>query len=306
MKRRSILTALAALPLLCGLQACQSTPVLSAPPDAKAVVDFGAIHRLSELYRVMRYESDARIRDVAGAQYDELALVDLPGTKNRYMVGTLHDEKRQEVFIRGTANMRNALYDMEYRAHRSVELGIDLHAGFEAMTFVVYHDILPRLRPDYDIVLFGHSLGAAEAVILSMLLDRDHFRVRAVYASGQPRITDAEGEKKFDYLPIVRIINEDDPVPFLPPRAIASSARPYTHIGSAIILLDGPYYALVAEDTGNEALATDFWRNLPREGFVEQVDEHFIAAYLARLAPKVGAAIQVPYAERGRYVKQGS
>jgi triacylglycerol lipase len=291
--------ACAALLLAC----CAGTPGPGrvAPPDASFPVDFAAIARFTEAYRVMRYESDEQVRALVGAPYDSFALVDLPATRNRYMIGTLDTARRQEIWIRGTANFRNALYDLEYRRHFNTELGISLHEGFERMAQAVHDDILPRLRPGYSLVIYGHSLGAAEAVILAMMLDREGWSVSKVYASGQPRVTDAAGEKAFDHLPILRIINVDDPVPYLPPRDLPSAADPYVHVGPAVILLDGPYYALITEDEGNEALAGNYGATLKAEGPVEPVKDHLTPAYLARLEPKLLNAVQVPYAERARY-----
>ncbi len=295
-------TALAILCTSLTLVSCVGTPSAALPPpDAAFPVDFVAIARFSEAYRIMRYEPNAQITQSIGGAYDELAVVDLPATRNRYMIGTLTEARRQEVWVRGTANLRNALFDLRVGMHRNDKLGVNLHRGFEMMALAVYADILPRLRRDFDIVIFGHSLGAAEAVILGMLLDVDGYRVARIYASGQPRVTDAAGELSFDHLPILRVVNVDDPVPYLPPRAIGLPADPYVHIGPAVILLDGPYYALIAEDQGDEALAGAFWPTLVKEGPFEPVADHLIPAYLARLVPKLIGAQQVPYAERGKY-----
>ena len=134
-----------------------------------------------------------------------------------------------------------------------------------------------------------------------MLLDADHYRVTKIYASGQPRVTDADGEKAFDHLPILRIVNVDDPVPYLPPRTIDSRTDPFVHIGPAVVLLKGAYYALLGEDQGDEALAQGFWSTLGQEGPGEPVTDHLVPAYLARLTPKLIAAQQVPWADRGLY-----
>jgi hypothetical protein len=283
------------------LASCAGFPRTYAPPDVTFPVDFAAITRFSEAYRVMRYETPEQIQAKVGAAYDDFALVDLPATKNRYMIGTLVGARRQEIWIRGTANFRNALFDLRVGMHRSQKLGINLHHGFEMMAMALYADIMPRLRKDFDIVLFGHSLGAAEAVVLGMLLDVDHYHVARIYASGQPRLTDAEGEKAFDHLPILRIVNVDDPVPYLPPPGIDSRSDPFVHIGPAVVLLKGPYYALLGEDQGDEALAGSFWPTLEQEGPVEPVIDHLIPAYLEHLTPKLMAAEQVPWAERQHY-----
>ncbi len=302
MKKRGCRSLCAAAAL--AVASCAGTPAVTAPPDATFPVDFHTIARLTEAYRVMRYDTNEQITTTVGSSYDEFALVDLPATRNRYMIGTLNGAHSQEIWIRGTANFRNAIYDVEYRKHVSAKLGIKLHAGFERMALGVYKDLLRRLRPGYDIVLFGHSLGAAEAVIVGMLLDVDGWKITKIYASGQPRVTDADGERKFDHLPILRIINPDDPVPYLPPRNLPSAKDPYVHIGPALVLLDGPYYALISEDEGNEALSTNYWATLGREGPFAQVADHLTPAYLALLNPKLDAAIQVPYAERAKYHAQ--
>jgi hypothetical protein len=299
MKNRFLLFACAAAALL--LASCAGGPAIKPPPDVRFPVDFRTIARFTEAYRVMRYDTDAQIKASVGAAYDDFILVDLPSTRNRYMIGTSDSARRQDIWIRGTANFKNAVYDMEYRKHFNAALGVNLHIGFERMALAVYKDILPRLRPGYEVVLFGHSLGAAEAVILGMLLDRDGVKITRIYASGQPRVTDSVGETKFDHLPILRIINPDDPVPYLPPRNLPSAADPYVHIGPALVLLDGPYYSLIGEDEGNEVLSTNYWATLGREGPFEPVSDHLTPAYLALLAPKLDSSVQVPYAERGRY-----
>ncbi len=288
--------------LTLALMACASVPTLASAPDTTFAVDFPDLVRFSRDYSIMRYDSDQAIKSSVGSRYDTFALVDLPVTKNRYMIGTLTRDRRQEIWIRGTANMRNALYDLRFGMRRDETLGINLHRGFAAMARAVYDDILPRLNRDYALTIFGHSLGAAEALILAMLLDVDGYHVAHVYASGQPRVTDADGERKFDHLPILRIVNVDDPVPLLPPRGIDSRMDPFVHVGPALVLLDGPYYCLISEDRGDDVLAGSFWKLLASEGPVEPVSDHFIAAYLARLTPKIGSAVQVSWADHARYV----
>jgi triacylglycerol lipase len=299
MKKRVCRFSLAAAAFF--LFSCVSTRAFQAPPDVTFPVDFHAITRFAEAYRVMRYETNEQIQATIGSAYDDFALVDLPATRNRYMIGTLDGAHRQEIWIRGTANFRNAIYDMEYRKHFNAALGVNLHIGFERMAVAVYNDLRPRLRPGYDVVLFGHSLGAAEAVIVGMLLDRDGVKVTRIFASGQPRVTDSNGEKTFDHLPILRILNLEDPVPYLPPRNLPSAKDPYVHVGPALVLLDGPYYSLIGEDEGNEAMSTNYWATLGRAGAVEPVKDHLMPAYLAFLTPKLDSSVQVPYADRARY-----
>jgi hypothetical protein len=80
-----------------------------------------------------------------------------------------------------------------------------------------------------------------------------------------PRVTDVEGERKFDALPILRIVNE-----------------------------------------GDQLMTSEFWKNSSRERMLDRINDHFIAAYIARLAPKRNGAIQVPYEDRAKYVKESA
>jgi hypothetical protein len=289
-----------ALLLLLSCAGSPSSPSLTAP-DVGGTVDWATILKFSEAYQFMRHHTAPEVTTAFAGSYDEFAVVDLPAMKNRYMIGTLLSARRQEIWVRGTANFKNALYDVKFAKRRNEKLGIKLHLGFEEMALAVYNDVLPRLHKGFDLVIFGHSLGAAEAVILAMLLDTDGYRVSQVYASGQPRVTDAQGEIKFEHLPILRISNPDDPVPSLPPRDIQPK-DPYVHLGNVVILLDGPYYCMLAEDLSDDALAGSFWKALSAEGPVEPVQDHLMPAYIEKEKPKLTIAVQVPYADRAAYM----
>jgi hypothetical protein len=284
---------------LLSVSLCGAVPAAAAdrPP-----VDFAEVLRLSEAYLSMRSAPQQEIEAAWGPSYDELAVVDIPTTANRYMIGTVRAARRQDIWIRGTANRQNALADMQVAKRRSIKLGINLHRGFDDMAMAVYEDILPRLQPGYELVIFGHSLGAAEATILGLLLGADGWRVTRAYASGSPRLTDAAGAAAFTSLPLVRIVNEGDPVPLLPPRTLVSPLDPYVHIGDAVVLLDGPHYCVLGEDSRNEPLAVDFWRSLKTNTLAADVREHFIASYIERIRPKVAGAVEVPAADRSRFI----
>jgi hypothetical protein len=64
------------------------------------------------------------------------------------------------------------------------------------------------------------------------------------------------------------------------PRTLISPADPYVHIGDAV----------------------DFWRSLKTNTLRGDVMEHFIAAYIARIRPKAAGAVEVPAADRARYI----
>ena len=64
------------------------------------------------------------------------------------------------------------------------------------------------------------------------------------------------------------------------PRTLISPADPYVHIGDAV----------------------DFWQSLKTNTLCGDVKEHFIASYLERIRPKAAGAVEVPAADRARYI----
>ncbi len=289
--------------LLLSFLGCKTLPPASSIAEVQAPpLDYSELMRLCRVYASIRYRTAEQARADWAEYYGRLEVVDIAATRNRYLVGWSRGERLQEVVIRGTTNLRNALYDLRFRRHWNPELGLYLHAGFEAMALALHRDLLPRLEPAGELVLFGHSLGAAEAVILGMLLERDGYRVRRVYATGQPKVTDRAGAAKYRELPVIRVVNSNDPVPLLPPSSMDEPGSSYAHLGGEYVLLDGPYFSYLAGEYANDSAALDFWNNLRQQRLSEELHEHRILSYLARLAPKLQQAIQVPFLERERYI----
>ena len=191
---------------------------------------------------------------------------------------------------------------MRIRRHWNAELGIELHKGFEEMAEALLEDLSPRLERGGELVIYGHSLGAAEALILGLLLEHRGYQVRQVYGSGQPRVTDTAGARRYGWFPLLRIVNENDPIPLLPSIRDIAPASSYHHLGNALVLLDGPYYAYFEGDYVNEELGAVFWNNLVNGRLIEQFHEHSIENYIVRIAPKLQGAVQVSFRDRMRYL----
>jgi len=295
--------ALLAAAFLLSSLGCRTIPPAPSMAEVQAPpMDYSELMRLCREYASIRYGTAQQAQADWADYYGRLEVVEIAATRNRYLIGWSRDGLLQEVVIRGTTNLKNALYDVRFRRHWNPELGLYLHAGFEAMALALYRDLLPRLDPQGELVLFGHSLGAAEAVILGMLLERDGYRVRRVYATGQPKVTDQAGAAKYRELPVIRVVNENDPVPLLPPSSMDEPGSTYVHLGGEYVLLDGPYFSYLAGEYANDSAAIAFWNNLRQQKLRDELREHGILSYLARLAPKLQQAIQVPFLERERFI----
>jgi len=275
------------------LGSCVTAPrdVDGSPPP-----DFAEIRHLVDVCRSVYFDEPPAIRARWGAYYDDLHVVDLGESEDRYLIGTTEAPARQEIVIRPSANLVNAVNDADIRLRRDVRLGVLLHAGFHRGALHIYRDVIRRLRPGFDIVLYGHSLGGAEAAIVAAFLKADGWRVAQVYTSGQPRFTDGPGAARLSDVPLLRVVNDGDLVPYLPPRLR------YTSFGRVIVLLDGPFYCLMSGVEADAAMAAGYQVTFANDDVSREQRSHALRGYLDRLSGKVDNAVQVPFADRERYL----
>jgi hypothetical protein len=106
-----------------------------------------------------------------------------------------------------------------------------------------------------------------------------------VITFGQPKVTTEEGVARFRDLPLLRVVNHDDPVPLLPwetPGAVVGGF--YRHLGRELRLTDRGTFDLFAEHSAERYLLTSFVGRLGREN----PREHEIARYLGRIETLIG------------------
>lgn len=259
------------------------------------------LRRLDELLRFetsVRTEESGKISAEWGDRFESLLIVDLPSVRNRYAYAVDRRDGCQLVAIRGTANVENAILDVEFRKDLSPYLGIELHRGFEKAALAVFRDLEPRLGKDLPVFVAGHSLGAAEAIILGMLLKRSGHEVASIVASGPPKVTDATGWEHFKDLSVIRIVDPFDPVPFLPFRSLYSKA-PYEQGGPLLMLLDGPYLTIVPPGYYDDL--PDALKGASSVGDHFDVPDHRVWTYADRAGEKLDSASFVPFSDWERY-----
>ena len=261
----------------------------------------GELLYLERLNRSVRFDPEATILADWGGRYARIEVVELASVESRYAAFVDDARRRVDVAIRGTVNLKNAAFDVEFMKRRSEVLGIYLHSGFEKAANALFEDLRPRIPAGYSVRVAGHSLGAAEAIIAGMLLSREGYRVELVLASAPPKVTDAEGWARFSSLPVIRLVCPYDPVPFLPPRGPVYGHDPYIQGGKVVFILDGAKFTI---------MDGSFFDGLPDavgKAFAEErhfkVKEHLLAAYLARLEPKVSGLEYVSSAAWENYAQ---
>jgi triacylglycerol lipase len=134
----------------------------------------------------------------------------------------------------------------------------------------------------------GHSYGGAAAVIVLMLLKEDGLRLGQAMTFGQPKVTNRDGVRKYRSLPLLRFINDKDPVPLLPPFELFAvlDEGPFQHIGPEVVLEEGRNYRFYPEHQVELSSVLSFWDNLKNLS-IQDVPDHFMSRYLTRIKQQV-------------------
>ncbi|QUX95763.1 lipase [Marinomonas sp. CT5] len=202
-------------------------------------------------------------------------------------------DKIQTIGIRGTANLENAMVDLDLELKPDALLKIKLHQGFGLAAKAVFEDIKPFLKKDQPIHLTGHSLGGAIAVILAMYLQNDGYPVKQVITFGQPKVTNVTGAKKFEDLPLIRVVTPNDIVPLVPPISPLQirDLDIFWHMGEEVILLGAQEFT---QTNGIKSMlrATKFTTSIPSE---KNLLAHQMTTYLNLINQLQTSAKEIPY-----------
>ena len=297
MNRRFALKLMGAtsLPLLAGCVGISSAELQSLGSKVtKADVDFAELYKYGERSHAA-YLSEGIIR----ASYPATVRVAAPGKSGvRYFLEIDENAKTQVITVRGTANEKNLNEDFDIKVREDAKFDIPVHDGFDKDARAVYLDVKPYLKQGYKTYVTGHSLGGAVAALVSIYAIEDGQKVERVITFGQPRFTTAKGVERLGFLPIIRVVDENDIIPMVPPATAGDSVNgPYEHVGPEVILLEGPHYVYLPSHDATRIAIGEFWRELG----VADLKDHDIKKYLARLASKSQEAVEVPYDQREKY-----
>lgn len=242
------------------------------------------------------YATEASIR----ASYPKTIRVATPGkTDVVYFLEQDDAARTQFLTVRGTANNDNITEDLDVTVREDRRTDIPIHSGFDADARAIYADAKPYLKTGYRTRITGHSLGGAVAAIVGIYAIEDGYRVEKIVTFGQPRITTAAGVSRLNFLPLMRVVDENDVIPMVPPAlALDKKYGPYEHVGPEVILLDGPRYVFLPSHDANRIDVGEFWRNIA----IADLKDHKMDNYVSRISDKVSGAIQVTYNDREKYV----
>ena len=280
------------------LSACSSLPHLYTSDETTRIerekIEFGEILWFAQRAKAA-YLDEQDIKKI----YPLTTRIKTPkGTGVQYFLEVIPKQKVQIIAIRGSDNLANILEDIAYEKTVDNLLGFFLHRGIHNIALKIYADVKPHLNRKYKIKTTGHSLGAAVGVVLMMYLHRDGYSVSKSVNFGQPKVISAAGAKRFEWLPIVRVINENDAIPMLPPLTIINPIHGiYEHVGSEIILLEKDRYVFLDKHAAMRISVGEFWRNIRNVS----LGDHSMDRYIRKLMKMDSNATQVSYANREAY-----
>jgi len=234
-------------------------------------------------------------------RYPKTIRISSPGdTGVRYFLEQDDAAKTQIITVRGTADQKNFVEDLNITVRSDRQADIPVHAGFDRAARAVYTDARPYLKRSYNTYVTGHSLGGAVAALVTIYAMEDGFSVERVITFGQPKFTTATGVQRLRF-PLIRVVDENDLVPMLPPATVIDPQfGPYEHVGPEVILLQGQHYVYLPAHDANRVSIGQFWRSVG----IADLPDHKINRYVDRIADKIKGAAEVTYNQREKYVGQ--
>uniref|UniRef100_A0A6C0DQ19 Fungal lipase-type domain-containing protein n=1 Tax=viral metagenome TaxID=1070528 RepID=A0A6C0DQ19_9ZZZZ len=140
-------------------------------------------------------------------------------------VGILPSTQTIYIVFRGSDSIRNWIADFEFVKMKYLtfpECDCSVHNGFYSSAKNVIDDVakviqMLKTKYNYEIIVTGHSYGAAVAQLIAMELSAIKIEV-AVYTFGQPRIGDMQFANfvNMKIKNVWRIVNNRDIVPHIP------------------------------------------------------------------------------------------
>jgi uncharacterized coiled-coil protein SlyX len=186
----------------------------------------GPFHLLSEevpyskRLEIMPYDPERYAKEAkADWKYPEqVHFLDHKKTETQAFI--THNDKVLLISVRGSQEFWDFLRDADARQVPHVDGQGKIHRGFHD-AFLVAREFVARYmdafyRQGQSIIVSGHSLGGAIALLLAEWLQREYSEDVQLYTYGSPRTGDSTFIKAAQSLPHHRLVNHNDPIPAVP------------------------------------------------------------------------------------------
>ncbi|MDH5217141.1 MAG: lipase family protein [Gammaproteobacteria bacterium] len=216
-------------------------------------------------------------------------------TEVQYFVAEDARQGHQIISVRGTANPENVIVDAKFIFVDVESLGIKVHKGFADASNEVLADLLKNnstLNKNKPIIITGHSLGGAVAILVGMHLQEMGYNIETIYTYGQPKVTDRHGAKKYKSMPLIRYTNNKDIVPLVPPLSKDQESHwdIYWHLGKEILLYPDTRYVQLGSDASVLRGLSGYYDDLFKK---RDLGAHSLINYITSLETKIPSSQEV-------------
>jgi len=233
-------------------------------------------------------------------------VIEVPAAHQRIVLGVDSTRGVQVVSFRGTRDRKSFAINLDARLDQLEEsvrasLGDDasepaqskprVHRGYAKAVRLCLEALKPHLREDMPLMLTGHSMGGALAVVTALNLNDLGYTVRRVVTWGAPKVGKSECCASCASLDILRVSHADDLVVYLPPTRLTG----YCHMGSGLILTSAsaPCYAYLSPE--ERPCAVEALKKVVSVGsdrqLVHRAASHRMARYLESVDEYAAAAL---------------
>ncbi|KAJ9070642.1 hypothetical protein DSO57_1005735 [Entomophthora muscae] len=208
--------------------------------DEQAQVRIGVANLTSAYYHfshaVVAYCNDTILEEWRcedchrlGSSTSLSSIVEDPVLQGKAIITTNEERKEVTVAFRGSNAPLNGLFTLMggLVPMEGQEDPRKVHAGFNSIITSLMPSLLPAIkkaahgRPDYKIILTGHSLGGALATLAANHIHKNltiPWQQISVITFGQPRVGNLKFVQWYNSLPLTmaRVANINDPITLLP------------------------------------------------------------------------------------------
>jgi len=231
-------------------------------------VDFQELHDAC-LMCSMAYKSQNAIKEAYGMNTN---VVEDTERNMRYFLLTNDRAKSQSIVFSGSVPESSTAAAM---ANKKIDIFTTF--GFDKAADQIDNSLVKFLKKDFSLSVFGHSLGASLAILFGLHLHSSGFKIDKIVTFGQPKIVKEREVSNYSQLPLIRVIDYNDPVPSL--------FVGYTHVGQEIVLFADSYYS-----TQNE--------HVDGSSPDKRYEFNHAESYLRNISKKLKGPILIPFEER--------
>ena len=208
---------------------------------------------------------------------------------NAQGIAFLDSEDRLVFVFRGTEadQTEDLVADAKVWATASDTVGM-VHTGFKQELDKLWEQVTDCVisMPSNQIVVTGHSLGAAMATLCASRLTQAGYDVH-LYTFGSPKVGDASWAKQFNGVNAYRFVNNNDLVTQVP------LFQDYQHVGALFyITYDGEIISECTDEQRDNDRKQSWMRALANGQLFNELYDHSMEKYIERISTFIMSGVK--------------